>query len=71
MRTLIKIPEEERVKTSHMEKTEKHVSCGFAFILVRSDGFVVCSRNIRRKDAAKEFLEHLLEVEKELQTCTT
>lgn len=62
-----KIPEGEREKTSCTEKTDRHVSCGVAFTVMRSDGFVHCSRKKRQRDAAKEFLKQLLEVEKELR----
>ena len=62
-----KIPEEAHERKACTEKAEKHVSCGFAFTAVRSDGEVFCFRKMRERGAAKEFLKQLLEVEEDIQ----
>jgi len=51
-------------QASFTVKTEKHEPCGFAYIIVRSDGVLYGSFNYRGEDAAFLFLNWLQQHER-------
>jgi len=49
-------------------KTEKHEPCGFAYIIVRSDGVLYGPFNYRGEDSAFVFLNWLQQHERQIRT---
>ena len=57
----------ERMQTSYTEKTERHKACGYSFMVVRSDGKVVCSKAYRGETAVGKFLSDILQEEEKIR----
>ena len=62
-----KIPAAEREKTRSTEKTEWHEACGYAYVVVRSDGEVTGSKVNRGENAVGMFLRDIQQEEVEIR----
>ena len=52
---------------SYTEKTEMHEACGFAYIVVRSDGKVESAKNYRGHKAVEFFLKNIMQEEEKIR----
>jgi len=59
--------EHERMQASYTEKTEWHKACRYSFMVVRSDGKVVCSKAYRGENAVGKFLSDILQEEEKIR----
>jgi len=59
--------EHERMQASYTEKTEWHEACRYSFMVVRSDGKVVCSKAYRGENAVGKFLSDILQEEEKIR----